>query len=88
MCEGETVDFARVKSFGIEYACSCGKAVAYSWDPKPEEQESAEVSEFVFASGREYRVEIFACGLFSKSAIKRVVIPNTITFLPKKCFEF
>ena len=35
-----------------------------------------------------YKVEIFVAGLFSKSVIRSVSIPNTVKVLPKKCFEF
>ena len=83
----EVSDLTRVRLCGVEYVCSCGKAIACSWSPMPEEQERAEVQEFVVARGRECRVEIFVRGIFSKSVIRSVVIPNTVTFLPEKCFE-
>ena len=81
-------NFARVRVLGVEYACSSGKAVACHWDPLPEEQEKVEVPSVVVADGREYTVEVFCVSLFSKSVIRSFFIPNTVTFLPKKCFEF
>ena len=81
-------EFARVQISGVEYACSFGKAVACHWNPSPEEQENVEVPSVVVANGREFTVEVFCDSIFSKSVIRSVVIPNTVTFLPKKCFEF
>lgn len=80
-------DFVRVQSLGIEYACSCGKAVACRWGPTPDKGERAEIQEVVVTSGCEFRVELFTSGIFSKSFIRSVSIPKTVKFLPKKCFE-
>lgn len=79
--------FARGRIFGVDYVCSCGKALVYRWDPMSDD-DRAEVPDVVFANGHEYKVECFVDGLFSKSAIRSVSIPNTVKSLPKKCFEF
>ena len=81
-------DFERVRLLGVEYACSSGKAVACLWDPAPEQQETAEIHEVVAVAGKKYTVEMFANGIFSKSMIQSIFIPNTVMFLPDKCFEF
>ena len=46
-------DFTRVRIFGVDYMCASGRAIAYCWDPMPEEEERAEVPEAVSASGHE-----------------------------------
>lgn len=81
-------DFARVRILGIDYVCSCGKALAYGWNPIPEEEQQAEVQEIVVSSGRTYQVGVLIAGIFSKSLIRSVSIPNTVRLLPNKCFEF
>ena len=85
--EGEC-DFARVHVIGLEFACSNQKAVAVKWSPTLAQRSRAEIPETVVADGRGHEVEILIQGLFAKSAIRSVVIPKTVKFLPDKCFEF
>ena len=84
--EVEGCDFARTRISGVDYVCSCGKALAHCWNPTPEEDQ-AEIPEVIIANGCEYKVEFFAGGIFSKSVIRAISIPDTVRFLPKKCFE-
>ena len=81
-------EFARVRILGVGYTCYSGEAVAYCWDPQPEEEVQVEVPEAVVANRREFKVRTFVCGIFSRTAIRSIAIPNTVTALPKKCFEY
>ena len=81
-------DFARVHVMGLQCACSDGKAVAVKWTPALAQRSKAEIPETVTANRRTYVVEILKHGLFAKSMIRNVVIPQTVKFLPNKCFEF
>ena len=85
---GEAADFAKIRVFGVQYACSDGRAVATRWNPSSGDDDMAGLEESVVVNDRVFTVEVLVRGLFAKSCIGSIVIPKGVRALPDKCFEF
>ena len=77
----------KVHAMGLEYSCSHGKAIAFPSQSTIDASEQATIQKSVAVDGTEYVVEYLARSLFEKSMLRSVVIPNTVRFLPDKCFS-
>ena len=82
---GETCGLTQTSITGVKYVCSGCMAAAVQCTT---EKAEVEVPEWVIVKGSKYMVRILARGLFSRSSVRRAVIPKTVRILPDKCFAF